>query len=239
MTWHTWSLKDVMASRPRIRVNQVGYLRNGPKRATLICEAVDPQPFSLVAPGGTEVFAGRSLPWPTRPEATSGQLVHVLDFSGVPTKGSGWRLTADGTTSHPFQIGEHPYDTLRDDALSCFYLMRSGCSIDDERAPGYGRPAGHLDVAPNRGDTRVAAWAGPDADRLYPGWRQPGTFDISGGWYDAGDYDKYVTSGCIAVWHLLSALEVLVRRPAATVPATFREQLAGECRWGSSTGCCG
>ena len=30
--------------------------------------------------------------------------------------------------------------------------------------------------------------AGPDAARLYPGWSCPGRFDVSGGWYDAGDH---------------------------------------------------
>jgi len=167
--------------------------------------------------------AGRSQPWPARRERTSGQLVHVLDFSDLSSVGTGWRLVADGATSHPFPIGDGLFDDVREDALRFFYLMRSGCPIDDALVPGYGRPAGHVGRAPNGGDTAVAAWAGPDAARLYPGWHQPGTFDVSGGWYDAGDYGKYVTSGAIAVWQVLSALEVLARQPAGAEPSRLRD----------------
>jgi hypothetical protein len=74
---------------------------------------------------------------------------------------------------------------------------------------GYGRPAGHAGRAPNRGDVAVSAWTGVEARRLHPGWRCKGAFDVSGGWYDAGDYGKYVTSGSIAGWQLLSTLGLL------------------------------
>ena len=83
--------------------------------------------------------------------------------------------------------------------------------------PGYGRPAGHLGRPPNRGDLEVPAWTGPEAQQLYPGWRCDGTFDVSGGWYDAGDYGKYVTSGAIAVWRLLGTLDLLKEADRAPI----------------------
>ena len=55
------------------------------------------------------------------------------------------------------------YASLAADALRFFYLQRSGCVIEESRVPGYGRPAGHLGVPPNTGDTSVGAWTGPDA----------------------------------------------------------------------------
>jgi hypothetical protein len=67
--------------------------------------------------------------------------VAVLDFTGITATGTGFRVTADGATSHPFAIGERLYDRLARDALRFFHLMRCGTSIDD---PVYGRPAGHL-----------------------------------------------------------------------------------------------
>ena len=63
----------------------------------------------------------------------------------------------------------------------------------------------------------------PGRRRLYPGWHPTGRFDVSGGWYDAGDYGKYVASGSLPAWQLL--------RPVAG-------DRTDECR-GSSTGCCG
>jgi endoglucanase len=100
----------------------------------------------------------------------------------------------------------------------------------DSVAPGYGRPAGHLGQPPNRGDLAVPAWTGPEAQQLYPGWRCEGTFDVSGGWYDAGDYGKYVTSGAIAVWQLLSTLELLIRA-GGVLSDGFADMIRTECRW--------
>ena len=129
------------------------------------------------------------------------------------------------------------YAGLAADALRFFYLQRSGVPIDEARAPGYGRPAGHLGVPPNTGDTAVPAWTGPDAERLYPGWSERGRFDVSGGWYDAGDHGKYVTSGALPAWQLLAAVDLLRAHPD-TAP-TGLEDSCSRRPGGSWTGCCG
>ena len=55
---------------------------------------------------------------------------------------------------------------------------------------------------------------------------------MSGGWYDAGDHGKYVTSGALAVWQLLATLELLRRRGADTTWWKRTEVLlVEECRW--------
>ena len=76
----------------------------------------------------------------------------------------------------------------------------------------------------------MPAWTGPEAQRLYPGWRCEGVFDVSGGWYDAGDYGKYVTSGAIAVWQLLSTLDLLRRADRAPI-GELADMIRAECRW--------
>ena len=119
----------------------------------------------------------------------------------------------------------------RADALGFFCVMRSGTPILDNVAPGYGRPAGHSGRPPNRGDSAVPAWTGVEAQRLYPGWHCKGTFDVSGGWYDAGDYGKYVTSGGIAVWQLLSTLDLLRQFDSSRSIRKFAELIRRECRW--------
>ena len=77
----------------------------------------------------------------------------------------------------------------------------------------------------------MPAWTGVEARRLYPGWRCKGTFDVSGGWYDAGDYGKYVTSGGIAVWQLLSTLDLLRRSDSSLPIREFADLIRRECRW--------
>ncbi len=217
------------SSRPAVRVNQLGYLPSGPKQATLISSAAEPVDFIVVDGHGRTAYAGRSQPWPANPEPTSGLDVHGLDFSGLSTPGRFTVVTGDAT-SHPFMIESGLYAGLAADALRFFYLQRSGCPIDEARAPGYGRPAGHVGVPPNTGDTAVPAWTGPDAERLYPGWSESGRFDVSGGWYDAGDHGKYVTSGALPAWQLLATVDLLRDHPA-TAPSGLEAALLEEARW--------
>ncbi|HEU5485311.1 MAG TPA: glycoside hydrolase family 9 protein [Microlunatus sp.] len=236
MGWPRWSLETVLRSRPPVRINQLGYLPSGPKRGTLISANPIPMPFEVSDGTGTVVFRGRSAPW-SGADPTSGMAVHVLDFTELRDEGSGLRLAVGGHRSHPFDVRPDLYRQLRSDALRFFLLMRSGAPIPDaavpgsavpgSAVPGYGRPAGHLGVAPNRGDTSVPAWTGPDAAETYPGWHHSGRQDVSGGWYDAGDYGKYVTSGAISVWQLLSALPLVTGTGAGDL-ATI---LVRECRW--------
>lgn len=180
---------------PRVRVNQVGYLPDGPKRATLVTDAVDPVPWQLRDAAGALVADGDSAVHGD--DATSGESVHVIDFSGVAATGEGFTLTADGETSYPFAIGRDAYGALATDAMSFYYPQRSGIAIDDAIAPGYGREAGHVDVAPNQGDGAVACYGGA-CDY---------TLDVTGGWYDAGDHGKYVVNGGISVAQLMSVYE--------------------------------
>jgi endoglucanase len=208
--------------RPAIRVNQLGYLPTGPKRAVWASDAREPAEFVVRASDGTAVAGGKTRPWAVRPEPTSGLPTHVLDFSSLRTPGHGLVVEAGGARSHPFAIADGLYRPLVRDALAFFYLQRSGIAIDEARASGYGRPAGHL------GDLEACAWTGADAERLYPGWSCPGRFDVSGGWYDAGDHGKYVTSGAMPVWQLLATVELLRRRGG---DPEMEARLLEECRW--------
>ncbi|MFG1604763.1 glycoside hydrolase family 9 protein [Actinoplanes sp. NPDC049265] len=189
-------------ARPRIRINQVGYLPGAPQHATWVDHSGRAEPFAVVDAGGETRTRGRSTPWHQRPEPTSGLNVHVLDLGDLPP-GEGYRVVAGGQRSHPFRVAADLYARLSVDALRFFTSMR--CR--------------------HAGDVAVPAWTGPDAERLYPGWREDGVFDVSGGWYDAGDYGKYAVSGAIALWQLLDLARMLEARGRdATV-------VAAECRW--------
>lgn len=181
---------------PRVRVNQVGYLPNGPKTATLVTEATEALPWALLDGSGKTVATGESSPRGV--DAASGQNVQTIDFGSFTKGGTGYTLVADGQTSYPFDITDTVYQQLRSDSLQFFYAQRSGIAIDgDLIGKQYARPAGHLGVAPNKGDTDVPCQPGVCDYRL----------DVRGGWYDAGDQGKYVVNGGIATYQLLSAFE--------------------------------
>ncbi|KQT01025.1 hypothetical protein ASG23_05260 [Cellulomonas sp. Leaf395] len=203
---------------PRVRVNQVGYLTDGPKAATLVTGATAPVPWRLRC-GGVVVAEGDSQPRGHDPSA--GLDVHVLTFDEVRQPGDGFVLEADGATSDPFAIGSDLYDDLRVDALVVFYGQRSGIAMDEALlGPGYGRAAGHVDVAPNRGDGAVPCLPAGHATTaagvdLYDGWTGGYALEVTGGWYDAGDQGKYVVNGGIAVAQLLGLYERALRTGTA------------------------
>ncbi|GEC02581.1 endoglucanase [Streptomyces spinoverrucosus] len=195
---------------PRVRVNQVAYLPAGPKNATLVTDATEALPWQLKNAGGAVVAQGRTVPRGV--DVSSGQHVHSIDFGSYRAHGAGLTLVADGETSRPFDIDAGVYEDLRLDSLKFYYTQRSGIEIRDELRPGYGRPAGHVDVAPNQGDTNVPC--------------QPGvcdyTLDVTGGWYDAGDHGKYVVNGGISTWELLSTYERALHARTGR-PGTLRD----------------
>ncbi|MBB2902162.1 endoglucanase [Kineococcus radiotolerans] len=204
---------------PRVRVNQEAYLPQGPKGATLVTDSTTALPWELKSAGGTVLARGTTTPRGVDPSA--GLNVHVIDFSGYQRRSTDLVLTVDGETSHPFDIGEDAYERLRDDSMTFFYTNRSGTPISDELAPGYGRAAGHVGVAPNLGDTAVPCQSLEDDSQelLVKQGDQPFTCDyttdVTGGWYDAGDHGKYVVNGGIAVGQLLQQYERSLTAPTA------------------------
>ncbi|WP_214105715.1 glycoside hydrolase family 9 protein [Acrocarpospora catenulata] len=181
---------------PRVRVNQVGYLPYGPKNATIVTDSTTALPWQLKNSGGTVVADGTTAPRGV--DVSSGQNVHTVDFGSFTGSGTGFTLVADGETSYPFDIETGIYNQLRSDALQFFAIQRSGIAIDGALfGAAYARPAGHLGVAPNQGDTDVPCQPGVCDYRL----------DVRGGWYDAGDHGKYVVNGGIATYQLLSTFE--------------------------------
>ncbi|PWI10131.1 glycosyl hydrolase family 5 [Streptomyces sp. NWU339] len=180
---------------PRVRVNQVAYLPAGPKNATLVTEATGKLPWRLKDADGRVVRQGTTVPRGV--DGSSGQNVHSVDFGAHRQRGTGYTLVVDGETSRPFDIDASAYERLRLDSAKYYYTQRSGIEIRDDLRPGYARPAGHVDAAPNRGDGEVPC--------------QPGvcdyTLDVTGGWYDAGDHGKYVVNGGISTWEVLSTYE--------------------------------
>ncbi|GAA1192368.1 endoglucanase [Kitasatospora gansuensis] len=179
-----------------VRVNQLGYLPDGPKRATVISTATTPLVWQLRDGSGALAASGSTTA--RGADRASGQSTHLVDFGAYTGTGTGYTLVVDGRASHPFDISASLYDGLRSDSMSFFYQQRSGIAIDAALAgSAYAHPAGHLGVAPNKGDTSVPCQAGVCDYQL----------DVRGGWYDAGDQGKYVVNGGIATWEIVNSFE--------------------------------
>tara|TARA_R110002050_G_scaffold55954_3_gene125793 strand:+ start:16499 stop:18772 length:2274 start_codon:yes stop_codon:yes gene_type:complete len=202
-----------------LRVNQTAYFPDGPKRATLVHKGGSRVGWKLVSSSGKTVASGKTKAHGR--DTSSGLEVQTIDFSDYRKAGTGYRLIAGGEISPPFSISTDAYAALRTDALSYFYKVRSGIEIKDSLAGrGYGRPAGHMGKAPNRGDTSVGCVDARTARKVYgKAWSCDYKLNVAGGWYDAGDFGKYVVNGGIATAQLLGVYERALNFSGGASPA--------------------
>jgi endoglucanase len=184
---------------PKIRVNQLGYFPALSKLAVLVNPSQEPVAFEVKSPGGQLAFSGKSQV--VGNDKTSGDNVHLLDFSGLTTPGKDYVLYANGALSDAFDVSPQLYSKLSHDAFKYFYQNRSGIALAQPFTEGaaWVRPAGDA----------------PDKPQCTEGTECNYQLDVSKGWYDAGDYGKYVVNGGIAVWTLLNLAE---RGKGAVIP---------------------
>ena len=188
---------------PGILLNQLGYYPGTAKEATLVSDSTSPVKWELKDSSGTVVKTGTTQPKGN--DEDSGDSVHLIDFSDYKTKGKGYTLVAGSAESHPFDIGTDIYDNMMYDSLKYFYHCRSGVPIEPkytvpkvgENNIKWARPAGHNpDIVPTS-IYNSGSWAYNHYHEL----------DITGGWYDSGDYSKYVVNGGISVWTMQNQYE--------------------------------
>ncbi len=183
-----------------VSLNQLGYFADAPKYAMIAGESGATASWVLRhAATGDVIATGETTPG--KIDAASGYAVQTADFSDVTTPGS-YTLQIGDVTSDPFRIAADLYDGLSVDSLRYFYLNRSGIELDEAHAGEWARPAGHVT------DDAVTCWKGTDPQgKTWDGCDY--TLNGRGGWYDAGDYGKYVVNGGIATWTLLDLYERL------------------------------
>jgi endoglucanase len=193
---------SVLAAGPGIapaaaaQVNQIGFLPLAAKwTAVSVNAALQTDAFTVVnmATGAT-ALQGRLLPvsdW-----APGDQRIRLADFSALKTPGRYQIRVAGQPDSAPFAVSDGVYDTLSQAVMKAYYFARSGMALEDRYAGVYARAAGHADT-----EVRVHASA---ADALRPAGS---VISSPRGWYDAGDYNKYVVNSGITVGVLLSAYE--------------------------------
>ena len=183
-----------------IRLNQLGFLPDGPKRALLPSDSAAPLHWELNDRWGVARARGETVV--IGDDAASGEHLHLIDFSAWREPGDNFRLVVGAARSRAFRIAPDLYARLPHDALNYFYQSRASLPIEARFAGGsrWARPAGH---APDR----ATCISGPDerGDRWAP---CAYTLDVSKGWYDAGDQGKYVVNGGIALWTLLDLYEL-------------------------------
>ena len=185
-----------------IYVNQIGYLPNSNKIAILAipqeCSGDMPDSLShvqLCKDDGSCILEKDAVFF--GPDEASGDYVWQLDFSELTTPGT-YVIRSGDTVSYPFTIGSELYGSLNLLLSKMLYYQRCGMELTEAHAGEFARPSCH--TAPSVLWTeyeRFLTGELPESDMQ--------TFDIRGGWHDAGDYGRYTTAAACALGHILYA----------------------------------
>jgi hypothetical protein len=187
---------DNEAGFPAIKVNLLGFTPNAEKYALVsgfqedIPTITAGTAFQVKNTSGTVVASG-TLALVSDYDTQSGERVFKADFSSLATAGT-YHVSVAGLTDSPnFQIGAGIYSPLLRDAVRYFYLQRQGIAIQAPNETTYTRGVGMT------GDANAQFESGCCTPR-----------NIMKGWFDAGDYGKYVNAGGVAVSDMLWAYEL-------------------------------
>lgn len=177
-----------------IKINQVGFLPSAPKMA-VVPATVNSNEFYILEVGSNRVvysgYLSAAKTWEPAEES-----VKLADFSGLTTNGN-YRLHVAGLNpSNDFTIAQNALADVHDAAVKAYYYNRASIALESTYADRWARAAGHPDT-----QVRIhpsAATAARPAES---------TISAPKGWYDAGDYGKYVVNAGISTYTLMLALE--------------------------------
>lgn len=172
-----------------IRVNQLGYLPRTVKRVVVV--KTNSENYTLVTEAGKPVFEGRLQDrgiW-----ELSGESVKLADFSDYSIPGSYYLIIDDKGRSSGFRIDKNVYDEVFTAVIKSYYYQRTSLDLEEKYAGKWARPAGHMDqyckYHPSTG-------------------KNNGILSSPKGWYDAGDFNKYIVNAGITTGNLMAAYEM-------------------------------
>lgn len=177
----------------KIRLNQLGFYPDAPKLAVITDD--NSTDFLIKSVTSGEVVFKSKLSAPHK-SGFSPKVTRIADFSSV-TKPGMYELNLPGEgDSYSFEIKPKVFCNLTKALIKGFYFQRMSTPLLPEFAGKWSRAAGHP-------DTKVIihqAAASPN--------RPAGTIiSCPRGWYDAGDYNKYIVNSGITTGTLLSLYE--------------------------------
>lgn len=182
----------------QVLVDQFGYRPQDPKVAVVIGHPDGAQSYELRNVETDQIVdIFDSIKWGNGAiHSQSGERAWWVDFSDIEEPGTYVLVREDGETrSHEFEIREDVYRDVLVAATRMFFYQRSGFAKEEPFA-----------------DSRWAddaAYIGPGQDTearfVYDKLNPASERDMQGGWFDAGDTNKYVTYALQPVHQLLTA----------------------------------
>src|SRR5690606_36530081 len=181
------------AAQAPVRANQLGYPPAA--RKLVVVETSAPARFRVVAEGRDEPLLQGQLQ-PAGHWEPAARDVGLADLSALATPDR-YRLLVDGMApSDAIVVDAGAYAGVAMGALKGFYFHRASTPLARGHAGRWARKAGHP-------DDKVLV----HASAASPGRKAGSRITAPRGWYDAGDYGKYVVNSGITLWTLLAAWE--------------------------------
>lgn len=181
-----------------VRYNHVGYVPQAPKIFFVDPVRLDLEgSFKIVDEMNQVHFEGRLKEGSFEHRGLcdySGENLWSGDFSSfqVPGKFAIEIVLKGGQESFQtrfFEISEDWLFRQLQANVKSFFFQRSGVELPKSLAGNWARPAAHFD----------------ECIKFHKMMNREGTWNAHGGWYDAGDYGKYIVNGGISVGTLLLA----------------------------------
>jgi endoglucanase len=204
------------APHPGIRIDSVGYLPRAPKVATIVTNA---SRFAVVRTDTAKIAHTGTLQGPVANPDT-GESLWLADFSALEQPGE-YRLEVDGlSASASFRIDPGVYRDPFRVVVRGMYLWRCGTAVQGtHNGQTFAHGPCHLEDA-------WLDFVGIPGERL----------DATGGWHDAGDYNKYVVNAGVTVGAMLRAwedFEPAIRQVTLGLPEAGQPmpEFLAELRW--------
>lgn len=194
--------------KPALRYNHIGYAPLAPKYFLAVETSFSS--FEVLDELNEVVYSGELISrgvWPPTEENTL-----FGDFSALQKNGKYRIVVGDALKSEWFTIGGGWLSAQLNANIKSFYYQRTGVELVPERAGKWARPAAHLD----------------DDIPFHSSMNRSGTWNAHGGWYDAGDYGKYIVNAGVSVSTLLLACELY---PETIKKTELIEEVRFELEW--------
>lgn len=175
-----------------IRLNQNGFYPNAPKIAEVTISFG--KHFSVINTYNKTVFVG--LLKKSVKKNFAGNYTWIADFSKLKMPGIFYLSVKGAGNSYPFEIKKNVNQKVAAGLIKAYYFMRASIPLKTKFAGKWARAEGHP-------DTKVLIHQSAESTG-----RPAGTVISSPrGWYDAGDYNKYIVNSGISTSTLLSLYE--------------------------------
>lgn len=176
-----------------IKVNQIGFYPDSPKVA--IIPGSQEGKFHIIDAMTDDVVYTGDVKNPSE-WIHSGETVMRADFTDFTVPGKYYVLHPTVGISYNFRIEDEVHRNLHKASLRAYYYNRASIELKKIHAGSWHRPVGHPDTVVYIHESAAS-----------PG--RPAGYVISSpkGWYDAGDFNKYIVNSGISTYTLLAAYE--------------------------------